>query len=62
MGNQPKVQPIIVCSTNRMTELHYTYGRATLSAAFVGYLYLGNHWLHYTYGYVTLSADYVGYL
>ena len=48
---------MFVCSTNRMTALHYTYGCATLSAAFVGYLYLENHWLHYRYGCATFSGD-----
>ena len=56
------MQLMFVCSTYRITGLDYTYGCATLSAAYVGYLYLQNHWLHYTYGCVTLSAEYVCYL
>ena len=29
---------MIVRSPNRITEIHYTYGYATLSADYVGYL------------------------
>ena len=43
MGDQPKVQPRFVCFTYRMAGLHYTYGCAKLSAAYVGYLYLENY-------------------
>ena len=38
MDALPKVLPIFLSSTYRITELHYTYGYATLSAAYVGYL------------------------
>ena len=31
----------------------------TLSATYVGYLYLENDWLHYSYGCATLSRAYV---
>ena len=34
---------MLVFSTYRITGLHYTYGCATLSAAYVGYLFLQNH-------------------
>ena len=44
MGAPPKVQPTFVSSTYRITELNYTYGNATLSAHYVGYLYFQNHW------------------
>ena len=36
---------MLVGSTYRITGLQYTYGCATLSAAYLGYLYLGNHWV-----------------
>ena len=45
MGAPPKVRPMFVSSTYRITELHYTYGNATLSADYVGYLYFDNYWL-----------------
>ena len=45
MGAPPNVQPTLVSSTYRITELHYTYGNATLSADYVGYLYFQNHWV-----------------
>ena len=38
MDAPPKVLPMFVGSTYRITALHYTYGYATLSAAYVGYL------------------------
>ena len=44
MGVQPEVQPFIVKSY-KITELHCTYGNATLSADYVGYLYYENYWL-----------------
>ena len=31
--------------TYRLTELHYTYGNATLSGDYVGYLYFPIHWV-----------------
>ena len=43
MGVKPYVELRFVCSTNRITGLHYTYRCATLSAGYVGYLYLENH-------------------
>ena len=45
MGAPPKVQPMFVTSKYRITELNYTYGNATLSADYVGYLYFENYWL-----------------
>ena len=33
------------CMKYKITELHYTYGNATLSADYVGYLYFENYWL-----------------
>ena len=36
---------MLVGSTYRITGLQYTYGCATLSAAYVSYLYLENHWV-----------------
>ena len=45
MGAQPKVRPMFVSSTYRITELHYTYGNATLSADYVGNLHFQNHWV-----------------
>ena len=44
MGVQPEVQSLIVKSY-RITELHYNYGNATLSADYVGYLYFHNQWV-----------------
>ena len=41
----PTVQLMFVSSTYRITGLHYTYGSATLSAAYLGYLYVENHWV-----------------
>ena len=35
---------MLVSYTYRITELHYTYGNATLSAHYVGYLYFQNYW------------------
>ena len=34
---------MIVRSNYRITEIHYTYGNATLSAAYVDYLFFQNH-------------------
>ena len=45
MGVQLYVQAMFICSTYRITLLHYMYGCATLSAAYVGYLYQENHWI-----------------
>ena len=45
MDAPPKVLPMFVSSTYRITALHYTYGYATLSVAYVGYLYFKNHLL-----------------
>ena len=36
---------MLVSYTYRITELRYTYGNATLSAHYVGYLYFQNYWL-----------------
>ena len=45
MGAPPKVQPMFVSSTYRISELNYTYGNATLSSAYVDYLQFQNHLL-----------------
>ena len=45
MGAPTKVHLMFLSSTYRLTELHYTYGNATLSADYVGYLYFQNHWV-----------------
>ena len=42
MGASPEIPPMFVTSTYRSTELHYTFGNATISADFVGYLYFQN--------------------
>ena len=36
MGASPEIPPMFVTSTYRSTELHYTFGNATVSADFVG--------------------------
>ena len=59
MGVQPEVQPFIVKSY-RITELHYNYGNATLSADYVGYLYFHNQWVTPHIWVSTLRAAYVG--
>ena len=41
-----KVDLMFLSGTYRLTELHYTYGNATLSADYVGYLYFENHWVN----------------
>ena len=43
LGAPPTVQLMFVSSSYTITGLHYTYGSATLSAAYVGYLYVENH-------------------
>ena len=45
MGVQPYVQSMFVGSSYRITGLHYTYGCASLSAAYRCKLYLQNHWV-----------------
>ena len=45
MGAPPYVRLKLVTSTLRITRLHYSYKCATLSRAYVGYLYLQNHWV-----------------
>ena len=59
MGVQPEVQPLIVKSY-RITELHYNYGNATLSAHYVGYLYFQNHWVTLYIWVSTVRAAHVG--
>ena len=59
MGVQPEVQPLIVKSY-RITELHYNYGNATLSAHYVGYLYFQNHRVTLYIWVSTLRAAHVG--
>ena len=43
MGAPTKVHLMFLSCSYRLTELHYTYGNATLSADYVGYLYFENH-------------------
>ena len=43
MGAPPKVEHMFVSSTYGISELHYTYGNATLSAEYVGILHFKNH-------------------
>ena len=38
MDAPPKIFLLFLTSTYRITKLHYTYGYATFSAAYVGYL------------------------
>ena len=45
MGASPEIPPMFLTSTYRSTELHYTFGNATISADFVGYLYFQNRWV-----------------
>ena len=59
MGVQPEVQPLIVKSY-RITDLHYNYGNATLSAHYVGYLYFQNHLVTLYIWVSTLRAAHVG--
>ena len=35
---------MLAASIFRIIELHHTYGGPTLRAAYVGYLFLQNHW------------------
>ena len=55
-----KVHLMFLSCTYRLTELHYTYGNATLSADYVGYLYFQITGLHHTNGCPTLRTPYVG--
>ena len=55
-----KVHPMFLSCTYRLTELHYTYGNATLSADYVGYLFFQITGLHHTNGCRTLRTPYVG--
>ena len=43
MGPINKIHLMFLSCTYRLTELHYTYGNATLSGDYVGYLYFQNH-------------------
>ena len=52
---------MFVGSTYRITGLEYTYGCATLSLAYVGYLFLANHWVTLRLWCATLNRAYVGY-
>ena len=45
MGAPTKVHVMFLSCSYRLTDLHYTYGNATLSADYVGYLYFHNHWV-----------------
>jgi len=38
-------QPMFISFTYRIAVLHYTYGCATLSSAYLCEVYLGNHWV-----------------
>ena len=43
MGAPPKVQPMFVSSMYGISELHYTFVNAILSAEYVGNLHFQNH-------------------
>ena len=45
MGVQLYVTAVFIGSSYKITLLYYTYGCATLSAAYVGYLYLKSYWI-----------------
>ena len=45
MGSPSYVRLTLVTSILKITGLHYSYGCATLSAAYVGYLQFQNHLL-----------------
>ena len=45
IGAPTKVHLMILSCLYTLTELHNTYGNATLSADYVGYLYFENHWV-----------------
>ena len=45
MGAPPYLQPMLVTSFYRFTRWHCTYGWPTLSAPYVGWLYLQNQWV-----------------
>ena len=45
MGAPPYAQPMLVTSTRTITVLHYTYGCATLTEAYLCKIYLENHWV-----------------
>ena len=45
MGAPPYVRLTLIISNKRNTSLHYSYGCATLSRAYVAYLYLLKHWV-----------------
>jgi len=45
MGVEPDEQPMFTGSTYRIPLLNWSYGCATLSRAYVGYVYLQNHWV-----------------
>ena len=45
IGAPTKVHLMILSCSYTLTELHNTYGNATLSADYVGYLYFQNHWV-----------------
>ena len=45
IGVQFFLQTMFILSKCRIALLHYMCGCATLSAAYVGYLYLENHWI-----------------
>ena len=60
MGAPTKVHFMFLSCTYRLTELHYTYGNATLSADYVGYHYFQITGLHHATGCPTLRTAYVG--
>ena len=51
---------LFIVKSYRITELHYNYGNATLSADYVGYLYFHNQWVTPYIWVSTLRAAYVG--
>ena len=59
MGAPPKVQPMFVTSTYRITELHYTYGKGLAYCCALNFRKTG---FHYTHGFAILCAPNAGYL
>jgi len=45
MGVQHYEEAVSISSTDRLTALHYSYGCATLGAAYLCYLHVQNHWV-----------------
>ena len=57
-----KFRLCLLALRTELTELHYTYGNATLSADYVGYHYFQITGLHHTNRCPTLRTAYVGQL